>query len=75
MATNPYKNKVVYNGQILMDITDTTATADKVFEGYTFYAASGQKLVGTGESGIDGDNLAYGVALVGTAQVGTAVAV
>ena len=30
MANNPYVNKVVYGGQTLIDISDTTATADKI---------------------------------------------
>lgn len=30
-----------------MDISDTTATADKVLEGYTSYGANGQKVTGT----------------------------
>lgn len=47
MANNPYVNKVVYGGQTLIDISDTTATADKILEGYTAYGADGQKLTGT----------------------------
>lgn len=47
MANNPYVNKVVYGGQTLIDISDTTATADKILQGYTAYGADGQKLTGT----------------------------
>ena len=47
MANNPYVNKVVYGGTTLIDISDTTATADKILEGYTAYGADGQKLTGT----------------------------
>ena len=48
---NQYKNKVVFFGDTLIDITDTTATADKVLEGYTFYGANGQKLTGSATGG------------------------
>jgi len=30
---NLYKNKIVYGNDVLMDITDTTATPDGVVEG------------------------------------------
>ncbi len=41
-------NKVVLSdGTTLMDITDTTATANDVVEGKVFYGANGSRLVGT----------------------------
>ena len=43
-------NKVVYDGSTLIDITDTTATVDKVVEGYYFYTADGVKREGTRSS-------------------------
>lgn len=49
MANNPYVNKVIYGGTTLIDISDTTATADKILEGYTAYGADGQKITGTAE--------------------------
>ena len=49
MANNPYVNKVIYGGTTLIDISDTTATADKILEGYTAYGANGQKITGTAE--------------------------
>lgn len=51
MANNPYVNKVVYGGQTLIDISDTTATADKILQGYTAYGADGSKLTGTATGG------------------------
>lgn len=50
MANNPYVNKVIYGGTTLIDISDTTATADKILEGYTAYGANGQKITGTASS-------------------------
>lgn len=72
MANNPYVNKVVYGNQTLIDISDTTATADKILQGYTAYGRDGSKLTGTI---VDGNNLEYGLTdgtlpIVGVGQVG-----
>ena len=67
---NTYKNKVVYNGTTLIDLTADTVTASTLMQGYTAHAADGSTIVGTVP---DGDNLAYGGAYVGTAIVGSAV--
>lgn len=42
-------NKVVYSGDTLMDISDTTATESSVVKGKTFYKANGAKATGTAE--------------------------
>ena len=58
MADNLYVNKVVYDNTTLIDISDTTATAEDVISGKYFYASNGQKIEGSLE-----DNLfiaAYG---------------
>lgn len=74
MANNTYKNKIVYNGTTLIDLTGITVTPSTLAQGYTAVDASGAPIVGTmSGGGVDGDNLAYGLALVGSALVGYAV--
>lgn len=69
---NQYVNKVVYGTTTLIDLTDSTVTPASLMQGVVAYGADGSRLVGTHED-VDGDNLAYGAALVGSAVVGTAV--
>ena len=74
---NTYTNKVqvVRGGQTetLIDLTADTVTASTLMQGYTAHDMSGAPIVGTATGGVDGDNLAYGGAYVGTAIVGSAV--
>lgn len=53
MANNQYVNKVVYDNNTLIDITDTTATAEDVANGKTFYAADGSRTLGTFNMQVD----------------------
>ena len=49
---NTYVNKVqLADGTSLIDISDATATADKILTGYTAYGADGSKLTGTASAG------------------------
>lgn len=40
-------SKIIMNGQVLMDVTDTTATAGGVLDDTYFYAPSGVKTEGS----------------------------
>ena len=47
MASNPYPNKLVYYGVVKLDLSDATASASNIQQGYSAYGANGQKLSGT----------------------------
>lgn len=56
------------------DVSDSTLTqASDLMSGVTAYGNDGTLLTGTGSGGTDGDNLGYGYAKVGSAQVGSAI--
>lgn len=44
---NAYKNKVVYNGNTLIDLSDTTAVAADVNSGKYIYLANGSRVQGS----------------------------
>lgn len=67
-------NKVIYGGNTLIDLTsDTVTDAAHIMQGYVGHLADGTVVTGTGSGGIDGDDLEYGAALVGSAIVGVSV--
>lgn len=66
-------NKVQYGNTVLIDLTSDTVTADKLMQGYTAHDRTGALITGTATGGIDGDNLGYGLSLVGSAIVGSSV--
>ena len=66
-------NKIRYGNTVLIDLTDTTAEATDVLAGKYFYDIHGVRTLGTGTGGIDGDNLGYGLSIVGSAIVGSSV--
>lgn len=47
MANNQYVNKVVYDNNTLIDISDTTAIGSDVRKGKVFYRSSGSRITGT----------------------------
>lgn len=44
---NQYKNKVIYGGNVLIDLTSDTVTADKLASGITAHDKSGAVITGT----------------------------
>ena len=49
---NQYKNKVVYNGTTLIDLSqDTVTSASHILKGYVGHLADGTQVTGTAESG------------------------
>ena len=47
MATNQHANKVIYGGEVIIDLTADTATASSVLVGSTFHDKSGAAVTGT----------------------------
>lgn len=45
------KNKIIYNGNTLIDLTGDTVTADKLMQGYTAHDRSGAVITGTATQG------------------------
>ena len=69
------KNIIIYGGNILIDLTDSTVDVEHLVQGYTAYDKSGTKITGTI---INGDLLEYGLTdgtmpLVNVGKVGQAV--
>ena len=50
MASNPHINRVVYGTTVLVDLTDTTATAADVMSGKGCYGADGAWIDGAATS-------------------------
>lgn len=61
------KNKIIYNGQTLIDLTDTTAEASDVASGKYFYTNAGVRTQGTASGGASKNvQIASGVNRVAT---------
>lgn len=48
-------SKVEFGGQTIIDLTNDTATEDKVLSGYTFHKANGQQVLGTAQGAVQSD--------------------
>ena len=43
----PENNKVMYDGQVVMDISDSTLSTDNMLQGVVGYSGAGVRTVGT----------------------------
>lgn len=50
---NPYANKVIVNGQAIIDLTEDTVTPESLLDGFTAHDKSGAPIIGTAQSGGD----------------------
>ena len=56
MADTKYKNKVIYDGEVLIDLTADTITADQLASGITAHDKSGASITGTSTKDSDTSN-------------------
>lgn len=63
------KNKVVYAGKVLIDLTADTVTPENLLEGMTAHSKSGEKITGTMKKMTVSDDGAGNVLITGTAVV------
>ena len=59
---NQFKNKVIYNGTVLIDLTADTVTADKILATYTAHDKSGNIITGTCDYDVNSKDATVGVA-------------
>ena len=71
---NQYKNKVIFNNQTVIDISDTTATANKIVSGYGAYGADGGWMDGAIASKSSSDLTASGATVTAPAGYYSAAA-
>lgn len=62
MAETKHKNKVVYDGEVLIDLTADTITADKLAKGITAHDKSGALVTGTSTKDSDTSDATAAVA-------------
>lgn len=63
------KNKVVYAGKVLIDLTEDTVKAENLLEGTTAHSKTGEKITGTMKKMTVSDDGAGNVTITGTAVV------
>lgn len=57
MASNPYVNRVDYDGNTLIDLTADTVTASTLVYGYTAHDASGAPITGDFNTALRSDSV------------------
>lgn len=62
MATNAYRNKVIFGDTVLIDLTADTVTPDKILAGFTAHDQSGAAITGTCEFDVDSGDATVQVA-------------
>lgn len=62
MPDTKMKNKVIYNGTVLIDLTADTVTKDKILVGYTAHDKAGNKITGTCDFDVNSGDATVGVA-------------
>ena len=62
MATNVYRNKVIFGDTVLIDLTADTVTPDKILSGFTAHDQSGAAITGTCEFDVDSGDATVQVA-------------
>ena len=58
---NKFKNKVIYNGTVLIDLTADTVTADKILATYTAHDKAGNIITGTCDYDVNSKDATVGV--------------
>ena len=61
-ANGKVKNKVIYNGTVLIDLTADTVTADKILTTYTAHDKTGNIITGTCDFDVNSKDATVGVA-------------
>lgn len=56
------KNKIIYNGTVLIDLTADTVTKDKILVGYTAHDKAGNKITGTCDFDVNSRDATVGIA-------------
>lgn len=62
MATNAYRNKVIFGDTVLIDLTADTVTKDKILAGFTAHDQTGAAITGTCEFDVDSGDATVQVA-------------
>lgn len=62
MSDTKMKNKIIYNGTVLIDLTADTVTKDKILVGYTAHDKAGNKITGTCDFDVNSRDATVGIA-------------